>query len=111
MNLAQMTPAQREVAAKLYVPAFLSKMAELGRPIQTAEQLDDALETVALLKAAQLQAQAAPDMHKTANARLKAALGMQPGVDEPLRKMAERLVAEDPQLAAALLTAPEAPAK
>ena len=107
MNLEQMTPAQREVAGKLYIPAFLSKMAELGRPIRTEAELDAALETVSLLKAAQAQAEgagAAESIHKTANAGLKAALGVKEGVDAPLLKMAQTLVTEDPQLATALLT-------
>ena len=104
-NLNQMDPVEREVAAKLYIPAFLTKLAQLGIPIQNEEQLDSALETVAILKAAQAeQAAGRPDLHKVANEQLKAKLGLsQPKLDEPLLKVANTMTSADPRLAAALL--------
>lgn len=71
---AQANPAQERLFYEVFLPAFVEKSAELGRPITSEEELQDRLQIAAMTGMAQEgQTQSTT---KVACASLKAAMGI-----------------------------------
>lgn len=73
-NETETTPQEEVLFKEVYLPAFMSKCAELGINFPDGDSVQDALETTALVK--QLSQEQNSNVIKQANASLKAALGI-----------------------------------
>jgi len=73
-NVAETTPQEEVLFNEVYLPAFMSKCAELGINFPDGESVNDALETTAIIK--QMSQIQSGNAIKQANAQLKASLGI-----------------------------------
>jgi hypothetical protein len=91
------TPQEEVLFKEVYLPAFMSKCAELGINFPDGESVQDALETTALVK--QMSQAQDSNVIKQANASLKAALGVDKmeaaQKHEDLTKQATEVAARD----------------
>lgn len=103
MSDTSQQPAEMEtlLITNAYRPAFITKMAELGLPIETEDELDSALSAVAQLR--QLQA-AAPAHNKFANFAQRVAGAVSGGQAPSPYDAAVINLANDPTVAAAVLS-------
>ena len=98
----QVSPVEAELFREVYVPRFIEKCAEAGLAINTAEELDSALEGAALVKAMTQQSHGGEI--KQAAAELRAAAGI-PQVVPARPEDGERIKAASAGLAGRILTA------
>lgn len=75
--------ASQTVFDSVYVPVFVKRAAEHGIAFSSPEELQLALQNVVMLRQAEAQQTALPNLHKQANARLRKVMNLpvEPAVD------------------------------